>query len=169
MDESTPVVVGPNLPRLFLILLASNLGIALGLFLACGLGWVTALLCALAAGVSLLLFVLSAARRTPELVITDEGFRCRNVFQNRSYQWADVSGGFEVRRSGLIRMVVFRLTPESRAKTAGWVQQPCPGYDAAITGAYRLPPEELAELLNRHKQRAVTGGPEPPAEPAAGA
>jgi hypothetical protein len=62
-----------------------------------------ALLYALAAGGSLLPFVLSAASGTPELVITDEGFRCRNALQSRSYQWA------------------------------------------AITGAYRLPPEELAE------------------------
>ena len=90
MAESTPVIVGPSLLRLVVILALSNLGIAVGLVLVCGLGWLSALLGALAVAASLLLFVLSAASRTPEFAITDEGFRCRNAFQARSYRWADI-------------------------------------------------------------------------------
>jgi len=59
MAESTPVIVGPSLLRLVVILALSNLGIAVGLVLVCGLGWLSALLGALAVAASLLLFVLS--------------------------------------------------------------------------------------------------------------
>jgi len=151
------VVVKPSLPRMFAALALSNLGGAGALFLVCGMGWVFATLFAAFVVGSALLFLLAALSGRPEVQITEEGFVCRTAFQSQPYGWSDIDGEFVAMRVGILKMVVFRLAPAYKERGGSTRWPPCPGYDAAISGAYQLSMEQLADVLNRHRQRALVG------------
>jgi hypothetical protein len=158
---SSDSVIGPSVPRTFITLLLADLGIAAGLFLACGLNWLTILLWAAAVVCSAVLFVISVVRGLPAVEVGPEGFTARHALGTRSFRWGDIEGDFVTVRVGPSKMVAFRLTPAYKASGAKLGRPPCPGYDAAIAGHYRLPLEELAGLLNRHRQKSLAGGTRP--------
>jgi hypothetical protein len=160
---SSDTVIGPNLPRTFITLILADVGIAAGLFLACGLNWLTIPLWAGAVVCSALLLVISVVRGLPAVEVGPAGLTARHAFGTRSFRWADVEGDFVTVRVGPSKMVAFRLTPAYKASGAKLGRPPCPGYDAAIAGHYRLSLEELAELLNRHRQKALAGEARPEA------
>jgi hypothetical protein len=158
---SSDTVIGPNVPRTFVTLVLADVGIAAGLLLACGLSWVTIALWAAAVACTALLFVISLVRGLPAVEVSVEGLTARHAFGTRSFRWADVEGEFVTVRVGPSKMVAFRLTPAYKASGARLGRPPCPGYDAGISGHYRLSLEELTELLNRHRQKALAGGARP--------
>ena len=58
MAENEIAIVKPSLLGMFVVLIVSNLGFAAGLFLSCGLGWISAVLLGSAFAGSVLLFLL---------------------------------------------------------------------------------------------------------------
>jgi hypothetical protein len=94
----------------------------------------------------------------PAVEIGDERFAARYALGGQSYRWADVEDEFEAVRLVATRRVAFRLTPEYKASGRKLRRSPCPGYDAVFLGSYRVPPDELAELLNQRRREDLAGG-----------
>ncbi len=151
------IVIGPSAPRMFLRLALADLLIAASLLLGWGLWWLPVTIWATATALFVLLYLASLARGLPAVEIGDEGFAARYALGGQSYKWADVEGDFEAVRIVASRRVAFRVTPEYKAIGRKLRRPPCPGYDAAFAGSYRLPPEELAALLNRRRREALAG------------
>ncbi len=156
MAENEIAIVKPSLLGMFVVLIVSNLGFAAGLFLSCGLGWISAVLLGSAFAGSVLLFLLSAIRGRPVVRITDRGFSTQNVFQSRAYRWSDIDGEFVVKRRMWMKLIAFRVTQEYKATGAKLPSPPFPGYDFAISGVFKLSMERLADLLNQQRHREQT-------------
>jgi hypothetical protein len=157
MAQPNTVVVPSSPLRLLTTLLVANLamvggilGISVGLF---GVGLMTVVVCAVVVGLSTALYIVAAIRRRPRVVLTPEGFALEKVIGREEHRWEDIDGRFAVIKIGWSRAVGYNLTPEYKARVGKKPTSIYGGYDAAVTGALRCSPKELAELLNEHKQR----------------
>ena len=110
MAENEIAIVKPSLLGMFVVLIASNFGFAVGLFLSCGLSWVFAVLLGSAFAGSVLLFLLSAIRGRPVVRITDRGFSTQNLFQSQAYRWSDIDGEFVVKRRMWMKLILTTAT-----------------------------------------------------------
>jgi hypothetical protein len=157
MAQPNTVVVPSSPLRLLTTLVVANLamvggilGISAGLF---GVGSMTVVACAAVVGLSTALYAVAVIRRRPRVVINPEGFALEKVIGREERRWEDIDGRFVVIKIGWSKAVAYHLTPEYKARVGKKPTSVFGGYDAAVTGAFRCSPEELAELLNEHKQR----------------
>jgi hypothetical protein len=158
MTEPNTVVVRPNLLQLLAVLLGCTLGVVGGLFLIVGFGTVFAVTAAVVTGLSVLCFVVAAARQRPQVVITPEGFAIQKLFGQESYKWADIDGCFGVITIGWSKAIGFKLSAEYKARVGRKPTSLFSGYDAAVSGVFQLSAEELAELLNKSKPQGPCSG-----------
>jgi hypothetical protein len=153
MTEPSTVTVGPNLPKR---LIATVLGVTcmvgsiiLISLLTGGLGAITAWACVAAVSFGFVMYGVGTVRQRPVVVITPHGFTVHRFIGSDSHKWEDIDGQFVVTKMSWLRKVVgYRLTGEFNTR--------------AIVGDFRCSPEELAALLNEHKQRSLfppTRGP----------
>jgi hypothetical protein len=156
MTEAVDVVVPPSVSRVLATTSLGALGMVGGLFLIFGPGSVLLAGVTGVGGLAVLAVVVAVVRRRPRVAITPAGFTVHKLFGDDARAWEDVQGPFAVIRLGLGRAVGYRLTAEYKARTGRRPTTQFSGYDAAIAGAFALPADKLAELLNAH-QRAVTG------------
>jgi hypothetical protein len=155
MTAPRPVVVPPSIPRLLALLLVGGGGVVGGLLLIFGPGPVWSIVAAAVGGLVILAFVVAVARQRPRVVITPEGFTVYKLFGEESRNWDEVHRDFAVIKIGLTQAVGYNLTADYKARTGKRPTSLFSGYDAAISGAFALPAEKLAELLNAHaRQRA---------------
>jgi len=153
MTLPSTLVVPPSLPRLLVALLAGNLALVGGFFLMFGPGTLLAVTAAVAGGVSGLCLVAAAVGQRPRVVITAEGFASQKLFGEESHKWQDVEGPFAVIKIGWGKAVGYNLRASYEARIVKKPTTLFSGYDAAISGAFRLSAEELADLLNAHYQQ----------------
>jgi hypothetical protein len=152
MAESVEVVVPPSLPRLLVTLFVGVLVMVGGLFLVIGPGQVLTTVAAGLGGLAILAFVVAVVRRRPRVVVTAAGFTIHKLFGEESHAWQDVHGQFAVIKIGLIKAVGYNFTAAYKARTGRKPTSKFSGYDAAISGAFALSAEKLAELLNTHRR-----------------
>ncbi len=163
------IVVPPSIPRLLTSFLVVGSGLVGGLLVIFGPGPVQVALASAVGGLVVLASVAAVVLQRPRVVITPEGFTVYTLFGEGARRWRDIHGEFAVIRIGWVKAVGYNLTTGNKAR-AGYS-----GYGAAITGAYGVPAERLAELLNAQaKQYAgpAAGGVKGeggPAEPSAAA
>jgi hypothetical protein len=158
MTQADAVTVSPSLLRLLKMLVISNLimvcgilGISIG---AIGVGAGTIIACVTVVVLSTLFYVVAAFRHRPRLVIGSQGFVFEKLFGREAHHWQEIDGRFAVIKIGISKGVGYNLTQEYKARSGKKSTGRFSGYDAAVFGA-ALPrsAEELAELLNEHKQR----------------
>jgi hypothetical protein len=152
MAEAVEVVVPPSLSPLPATLVVGVLGMVCGLLLIFGPGQVVITVAAGLAGLGILGFVGAVVRRRPRVVITPRGFTIYKLFGEESHQWQDVDARFAVIKIGLNKAVGYHFTADYRARTGKKPTSLFSGYDGAISGAFALSAEELAELLNAHRR-----------------
>jgi hypothetical protein len=157
MAASSAVVVPPSLPRLLAALLVGGVGVVGGLLLLFGPGPVLVAVASAVGGLIVLVFVVAVVRQRPRVVITPEGFTVYKLFGEESRKWAEVHGKFAVIRIGWNRAVGYNLTAGHKARVGKKPTSLFAGYDAAVSGAFGLPAEELAELLNAHARQEGAG------------
>jgi hypothetical protein len=119
-----------------------------------GLGMILAAIATVAFTLSLFFFVVAATTQRPRVVITAEGFVVHKLLGAESRKWEDVDGRFAVIKIGWSAAVAYNLTPEYKTRIGKKRTSLFSGYDAAVSGAFKLSAEELAALLNEHKQPA---------------
>ena len=144
MVASSPVVVPPSRLRLLAVLLV-GVCIAVGQERLFGLGPVFLVIYCALGGLYVLLFVVAIVRRRPRLVITPEGFTLYKIFGKESRKWEEVQGDFAVITIGWQRAVGYNLTAKHKARVGNKPTSLFSGYDAAVSGAFGLPAEQLAE------------------------
>jgi hypothetical protein len=175
MTQPGTVTIPPSLLRLLKTLLVSNLLMVGGILAVAislvGVGSWTVVACVAVVALSTILYVIAALRQRPRLVITSEGFVDEALFGCETHRWEDIDGRFAVIKVGWNEAVAYHLTPEYKARTGRKPTSLYSGYDAVV-GASTLSrsAEELAELLNEHKQDDPASGAlgtpaEKPAEP----
>jgi hypothetical protein len=135
------------------VAVVSSLAMAGGLVLIFGSGTLVLRACAALVTLAVVLFLLGTLRRRPRVVIHPEGFTVYRVIGLRSHRWEDVEGRFAAVRVGVTKVVAFHLTAEYKARVGKKPTSLFAGYDDAISGAFRLPMERLADLLNEHKEK----------------
>jgi hypothetical protein len=155
MTQPNPIVVQSSLAKQFMTILLGDLGVVGGLLLLIGPGLTLTLVCAFALCLTLVVLIVSAIGKGPRVVITPEGFTFRHLFGDRSRRWEDVSGAFAVVRLGLTRSVGYRLSAEYIARVGKKSKPRADGYDEFLGGAFRLTPDQLADLLNQHNQSSL--------------
>jgi hypothetical protein len=140
------------------LLIVGIIGLSVSLL---GVGSGTVVACAAVVALSTLLYVIAALRRRPRLTITPEGFVFEKLFGRDAHRWEEIDGQFAVIKIGLNKAVAYKLTPEYKARVGKKSTSLFSGYDAAVVGgALPRSAEELAELLNEHKQRnQASSGP----------
>ncbi len=161
--QSEPVVVPPSIPRLLGTFVVSGGGMVGGLLVILGPGplWGTA--ASVCVGLIIVACVVGVIRQRPRVEITSEGFTVYKLFGQESRSWGDVAGEFAVIQIGSTNAVGYNLV-EGRTARAGARSAPrLSGYDAGISGAFAMPAEGLANVLNAHARQAAGGvnGPEP--------
>lgn len=110
--------------------------------------WIGSSVTALALGFS----VLGILSGKPNITIDAEGFTFRTpIGPERKRRWADIDGPFTVIRVGMLQGVAYRLTPAFKQTTPIKPNSAFQGYDEMIGGSLRVSKEELAKLLNEHK------------------
>jgi hypothetical protein len=154
MAEAAEVIVPPSLPRLLASLVVGVLCMVGGLLMLLGPRLVLIPVAPALGGMALLVFVLAVVRRRPRVVITAEGFTVHKLFGEESHEWRDVHGSFAVIKIGISKAVGYHLTTDYKARTGRKSASRFSGYDAAISGAFALPADKLAELLNAHHRNA---------------
>jgi hypothetical protein len=163
MAQPSTVTVLPSLLKSLRTLVVGNLamvggiiGISISLI---GLGTTTVVVCAVVVGLSSILYLIAALSQRPRVVITPEGFVFDKLFGREAHKWEEIDGQFAVIKLGWGKSVAYKLTPDYKARMGRKATSLFGGYDAVVTGALRGSPEDLAELLNEHKQRnqASTG------------
>jgi hypothetical protein len=118
-------------------------GIVMMMSLGGGLGPRTAWTCVVAVfSLSIVSVVVPAVTHRPRVVIKPHGFTIYSVIGSESHQWEDIDGQFVVTKTLWSKTVVYRLTTAFNTRS--------------VLGAFRSSPEELAALLNEHKQRSLT-------------
>jgi hypothetical protein len=122
------------------------------------LGPITAWACAAAVGLGIVSYVVPIVRQRPRVVMTPPGFTVYKFVGSESHKWEDIDGQFVVTKLGWQffwrKVVGYRLKAEFDTRQ--------------VVGDFRSCPEELAALLNEHKQRNLippTGGPKVEAPP----
>jgi hypothetical protein len=106
-------------------------------------------------GLIVLAFVVAVVRQRPRVVITPEGFTVYKLFGGQSRKWRDVHGEFAVIKLGWIKGVGYNLTDGHKARVGTKPTSLFSGYDAAISGAFELSAEQLAEVLNAHARQGA--------------
>lgn len=159
MNANT-VIVGPDLLKLLgaqvlggVMVTGGVAGVLLGLF---GLNWLlVAAIGALVVCCCGAMMLAAAIGHRPRVEIGPDGFVVRTVFGSRSRRWSDVEGDFVVIKVGLGKTAAYRVS-EACKRSAG-IKRPkwLAGNDEGISGAYRVPIGQLAELLNQRKGRAA--------------
>jgi hypothetical protein len=152
MTAARQVIVPPSIARLLPLLLISGAGVVGGLLLIFGPGQVWATLASVAGGLIVLTFIVAVVRRRPRVVISAQGFTIYKLFGEESHHWQDVDSRFAVIKIGLNKAVGYHFTADYKVRTGKKRTSLFSGYDAAISGAFALSAEELAELLNAHRQ-----------------
>jgi hypothetical protein len=156
MNESEVVLIKTDPLRLVWSLFVSGLGVAVCVFFVVGPGWIFSATCILLAALWCFVLVAGVVTGQPSIELTDRGIIARPLFGERRYEWADIDGEFAVHRRLWMSMIVFRLTPDAKNRL-GKLPSPAPGYDAGITGSYRLSMPALAALLNRRRSAIAPG------------
>ncbi len=169
MEQPSTVIVPSSPLRLLRAYVLGTLGMVVGILGASagliGVGTWTAVVCAVVAGLSTVLYVMAAVRGRPRVVLTPEGFALEKVIGREAHRWEDIDGPFGVIKVGWSKGVGYHLTPDYKARVGKKPTSLFGGYDGAIVGALRCSPEELADLLNEHLRRSRgTPGTAPPAE-----
>ena len=165
MTQPTTVTVPPDFPKQLATLVAANLALAGGIYVAVGWGMIQTGVCTLAVGLSTVCLVAGAVRQRPRVVITPEGFVVLPAFAGRTHPWEDIDGPFAVIQIGMSKAVAYKLTADYKARVG---KKPPSrfsghqGYDEVIIGNFRLSAEELASALNEHKRRRLPSGLEEP-------
>jgi len=91
------------------------------------------------------------------LELTAHGFACHQIFKTWRYQWEDVAGFTPIRPGQ--PMVAFRFEPTYRGSRLPWrFLRPASGLDAGLPGTYGMRAEDLANLMNRWRERFAAGG-----------
>src|SRR5438270_27933 len=133
MTQQGTVIVPSSPLRLLKTLVVANvmmvggiLGVSLGVF---GVGPVTAVVCAAAVALSVVLYLTAVARRRPRVVLTPEGFALEKVIGREERRWEDVAGTFAVIKIGWSKAVAYNLTPEYKARVGKKPTSLFGGYD----------------------------------------
>ena len=160
--SSERLVIGPSTAKLLGTMGIGALGMAVGaamLIVAIwgmpdlqSKGWIVVAVIAVL-GIGNL--VIALGRQRPRLEIDAEGFSVLPLFGGHSRRWSDIEGDFVVIKCGFTQGVAYRLTPAYKASIGFKPTTLFEGNDQAIMGAFALPIQELAELLNEHKARAL--------------
>jgi hypothetical protein len=102
---------------------------------------------------------VSLIRDVPRLEVGPDGFVVRYLMPSHSRRWSDIEGEFTVRELARFgKVVVYCLTEafkKSQQYPAQKMAEEMPGIDDFILNNFEMSPDELAELLNDHKRRAL--------------
>jgi hypothetical protein len=158
MTQPNTVTIPPSLLRLLRTLVVSNLLIVAGILAisigAIGVGKGTVAVCAAVVALSTVLYAIAAFRQRPRVVITPEGFTFEKLVGREAYRWEEIDGRFAVIKVGINKGVAYKLTPEHRARRGKKPTSSFSGYDGVVVGgALPRSAEEIADLLNEHKER----------------
>jgi hypothetical protein len=111
------------------------------------------------AGVGGFWAVVQALQMLPSstfLALDREGFTARCLFREQKHRWTDIDR-FGVSQ-GLVPYVAFSFVPEySGAFRTRRLAEAIGGYERTLLSHYGIQPETLAELMNRHRERASEG------------
>jgi hypothetical protein len=169
--EMTVQIIQPSLPKLLAYgvaasvcgagsaaTLTSSLSQVFGFRWTPSLSWTIAVV-ALGLGIALTLVRMISAfvGKGPRLEIGPDGFEFRDWFGSRCRKWDDINGDFVVIRTGLIRMVAYRLTESCKESNRVKPSKMFRGNDEVIAGPFQVPMPKLAELLNQYRRIATTG------------
>lgn len=158
MTAPRQVEVSPSIPRLLALVLVGGGGVVGGLLLIFGPGPLWSTLAAVAGGFAAFVFLVAVVRRRPRVVISEHGFTVYKLFGEEAHRWQDVDGRFGVIKIGLNKAVGYHFSADYKARTGKKPTSLFSGYDAAVSGAFALSAEELADLLNAHRRtEAATG------------
>lgn len=152
MKPQRPTIITVSLLRLLGSVGIGGVGIIAGLFLVFGAGAFLAIASAVVGGLMVLTLIFAAVRQRPRLIITTEGFVVQQLFGEKVHKWEDVAGPFAVIKSGQMQLIAFNLTTDSKTRTRIKPTSLYSGYDSAFGGAYCISMQELADLLNKHRE-----------------
>jgi hypothetical protein len=89
------------------------------------------------------------------LRLTPEGFETRSLFRTHHARWADITA-FRAGRIGLNAMVLIQYAPSyAHARKLRAVSAALTGAEGALPDTYGHSAQQLAELLNEWRDRAV--------------
>ena len=148
-----PVRLYPSRKKWLLILLISALFTAVGFWMAAESapsGWYALVFFAACLIVSVIMLLPGAGG----LVLDRDGFRVTSLFRSHRSRWRDVSG-FEPISVSSQRLVGFDDRAANRA--IGALNTVIAGHNAALPETYGFYVDELAELMQRWRERAMTG------------
>jgi hypothetical protein len=168
VTPSHHVTVGPDLAKLFgrvafpcVCFPAGFAFFLLGCQFQFGQGWllssgwlIVLVIGAVVVGCGAAVMLTAIFGHRPRLEIGLDGFVLYDILGSRSRRWSDIEGSFEVIRLSMRSGVGYRLTQDFKEAVGYKANSWLVGNDEAIWGAFRLPIDELAELLNQHKERA---------------
>ena len=155
------VVIGPSPLKLIATLGLGGLGMTAGsAMLVSGLfgrqfllsaGWIFVAFVGVSAACAL---VVSLLRSRPRIEIGPVGFTVHALVGGHSRSWSEIEGDFVVVKSGFSNAVGYRLTPACKESIKFKPTTLFQGNDEALSGAYAVPIQQLASILNEYKARA---------------
>jgi len=157
LSVDRPILLRPKPTKWLVIALGSLAFVLIGVWMVRSrdmLGWLGIVFFGLCLSVSLICMLPNASY----LRLTPDGFTMCSLFRAHTTRWEDVTG-FGVARVFTNKMVMFNYveayqrSPKLRSLNTGLT-----GFEAAIPDTYGLKHEELADLLNRYKASAASGG-----------
>ncbi len=153
MTDSSAVVVPLSLRKLLATLLVCNFFLICCLFLVFGPGTIFDVGIVAINGLCVVVFVVAAVRQRPRVVITSKGFAVYKLFGEETQKWENIEGPFAVIRIGMAKAVGYKLSERYKEQIGKKSTSYFSGYDAGISGAFKLSARELVELLNVHRRK----------------
>jgi hypothetical protein len=159
MTQTSAVTVPQSVLRMLGYLTLGNIALVGSLLTLFGARPVSALACAAVVGVSAALATVAVIRQRPRVVIKSDGFVVYKLFGETAHKWEDIDGPFAVIKiMPWQKAVAYNLSPGCKAGVGKKPARAFSGYHSAVSGLFKLSPEELADLLNQEKQRWLNAG-----------
>lgn len=154
MDTGQTVVFRPSSAKVIGWLVVSAAFVAGGIFMVLAGQW-DGWLAIVFFGLGVVVFGLQLLPNSTYLRVGPDGFTVCSLFRLHSCCWSDV-GAFKVGRIGTKEMVVFSFSKEYRGpRRLSRLKVHLVGADAAVAaaGSWNVGMHQLADLLNRYRER----------------
>ncbi len=148
-----PVALTPSRTKWLLIALGSAVFTASGIWMVAtkaDKGWFVLIFFALCLAVSAIMLLPGAGG----LVLDAEGFKVTSLFRSYFVRWQDVTG-FEPISIPYVRRRMVGYDMSSIESTIGALNTALAGRNAALPDTYGFSVDELADLMQRWRDRAV--------------
>jgi len=154
MDTEARLIFRPSRQKLVGMLVGSAVFVVAGIFMVRAERW-AGWLAIVFFGLCVAVFAIQLLPNSTYLRVGPEGFTACTLFRAHSCRWSDV-GVFKVGRVGTKEMVVFSFSQQYRGpRHLVRFNVHLVGAEAAVVaaGAWDVPMGELADVLNRYRER----------------